>query len=333
MKINAEGGELVLQDELGNTVIIPKDKRTEVLDLIDKKQSIQHVLEKLPLMEQYAEDGSIIPPDKKVKIQGADGRVTEYSTNSPEYRDLYKKGVITRYDKANDTYVGQSLPEVSIGTSKPNYMKYQEEYEINTPKSDKVAKYLKSPLAVSLGNTPERYPKRLDFEYEQEKNKYTAGKIKDEAYKKTMLLNKLETSGNLSAPSFTSKEKEYLKKYNPEALRKDDYLATRQQTSVDKLYPTVNDKAQAFTSFLSLALPATKLGQLAGITNVGLEVAKPDRNAAEAILGLLPYGKTSVKGAKTFFHYADKAFDVTDLLPEDVKKEIQKQQQIADKNE
>lgn len=328
MKINAEGGELILKDEFDNVVIIPKDRRNDVLELLKSNQSINHIVDKLPLMEQYADDGSLIPPDKKVKIQGVDGKVKEYDTASPEYKDLYRKGVITRYDKPTDTYTGSQLPEISISASKPNYMKYGEEYETNSPKSNKVAEYLKSPLAVSLGNTPEKYPKRLDYEYEVEKNKYVSGKVKDEKYRQAYLLNKIDPK---ALPSFSDKEKELVRKYNPEALRQDDYRANRMQKSVDEVYPTVNDKAQALTSFMSLAFPATKFGKLAGLANVGLETAKSDRDVKEIVLGLLPYGKTTVKGAKTFFHYADKAYDVTDLLPDSVKEEMEKRQLIADK--
>lgn len=60
--IEAEGGELILSNEVGDHIIIPKDKRSEVLSLIEKKDfgAIDKIALTLPVDADYAEDGTIV---------------------------------------------------------------------------------------------------------------------------------------------------------------------------------------------------------------------------------------------------------------------------------
>ena len=62
MRIEAENNELVLSNEYGDTIIIPKNRREEVLGYLEKGDhgAIDKVASELPLMENYAEDGSLI---------------------------------------------------------------------------------------------------------------------------------------------------------------------------------------------------------------------------------------------------------------------------------
>lgn len=61
MEINAEGGEITLQNENGDVAIIPKIHRQKVLGWIKNGdyKSIDELVGTLPTMEDYAEDGSI----------------------------------------------------------------------------------------------------------------------------------------------------------------------------------------------------------------------------------------------------------------------------------
>lgn len=63
MNIEAEGGELILKNKAGDHVIIPKKYRKEVQDMIDEgcNDCIDALVDTLPAMKDYAEDGSLIP--------------------------------------------------------------------------------------------------------------------------------------------------------------------------------------------------------------------------------------------------------------------------------
>lgn len=62
INIEAEGSELVLKNKAGDYVIIPKKYRLEVQDMIKENchGCIDKLVETLPVMEDYAEDGTIV---------------------------------------------------------------------------------------------------------------------------------------------------------------------------------------------------------------------------------------------------------------------------------
>lgn len=71
MNIEAEGGELILKNKAGDYVIIPKKYRLEVQDMIKENchGCVDKLVETLPVMEDYAEDGSLLPDwDKVVSV-------------------------------------------------------------------------------------------------------------------------------------------------------------------------------------------------------------------------------------------------------------------------
>jgi hypothetical protein len=67
MKIEVEDRELFLVNEAGDKVIIPKDKAAWVKEKLKEgcHGCIDKLVETLPVMEDYADDGSLIPDDKK----------------------------------------------------------------------------------------------------------------------------------------------------------------------------------------------------------------------------------------------------------------------------
>ena len=69
INIEAEGNELVLKNEAGDYVIIPKKYRKEVQDMIKDgcHGCIDALVETLPVMEDYAQDGSLLPDWDKIK--------------------------------------------------------------------------------------------------------------------------------------------------------------------------------------------------------------------------------------------------------------------------
>ena len=69
INIEAEGNELVLKNKADDYVIIPKKYRLEVQDMIKDgcHECIDVLVETLPVMEDYEEDGSLLPDWNKVK--------------------------------------------------------------------------------------------------------------------------------------------------------------------------------------------------------------------------------------------------------------------------
>lgn len=67
--IEVEGGEIAIRNSHGDLVIIPKDKRDWVKQKLSEgcHSCIDILVETLPVMEDYAEDGSLIPNWDKVK--------------------------------------------------------------------------------------------------------------------------------------------------------------------------------------------------------------------------------------------------------------------------
>ena len=61
LNIEAEGKELILKNKAGDYVIIPKKYRTEVQGMIKDgcHGCIDSLVETLPVMSDYAEDGSL----------------------------------------------------------------------------------------------------------------------------------------------------------------------------------------------------------------------------------------------------------------------------------
>jgi hypothetical protein len=71
LNINVEDGEIIIQNEAGDYAIIPKDKRKEFMNYInaDCHNCIDKMVSKLPVMANYAQDGTVIsdPGDKWLK--------------------------------------------------------------------------------------------------------------------------------------------------------------------------------------------------------------------------------------------------------------------------
>jgi len=175
--IEVEGGEIAILNSHGDLAIIPKDKRDWVKQKLSEgcHDCIDSLVETLPVASDYAQDGSVYPPNKKVKIN-QNNQIKEYAIISNEYRDLYNSGKLMSYDENTDTYIATPLKEVTITAEVPQWLKYKRDYEKINPKSDYINSYL-TPFAKSLGNTETNYPKRLDDEYEQKSLDYVSEQL------------------------------------------------------------------------------------------------------------------------------------------------------------
>lgn len=130
INVNVEGSELILKNKAGDYVIIPKKYRLEVQDMIKEKcyGCIDKLVETLPVMEDYAQDGSVFPNNKIVKVN-QNNEVKEYNTSSKEYRDLYNSGKLMNYDKNTDTYIATPLEEVTVTAEAPQWAKDKMQFE------------------------------------------------------------------------------------------------------------------------------------------------------------------------------------------------------------
>lgn len=128
--IEVEGGEIAILNSHGDLAIIPKDKRNWVKQKLSEgcHTCIDDLVETLPVASQYAQDGSVYPPNKKVKIN-QDNQIKEYDINSSEYKDLYNSGKLMSYDKNTDTYSATPLPEVTITAERPQWAKDKMQFE------------------------------------------------------------------------------------------------------------------------------------------------------------------------------------------------------------
>jgi hypothetical protein len=106
MKINAENKELVVKNKKGDIAIIPVIHRKRVLELLEKGDhtGLDRLIEKLPVREDYAEDGTLVTTDP----------VPKKETKSPNYT----KAIFTpdQYKQLENEYL-----------SNPKYIKYSAE--------------------------------------------------------------------------------------------------------------------------------------------------------------------------------------------------------------
>ena len=124
IKVEAEHNELILENSHGDKVIIPANKRNWVKQKLSEgcHNCIDSLVETLPVASQYAQDGSVYPPNKKVKVN-QDNQIKEYDINSNEYKDLYNSGKLMSYDKNTDTYIATPLKETTITAEAPQWLK------------------------------------------------------------------------------------------------------------------------------------------------------------------------------------------------------------------
>jgi hypothetical protein len=107
INVEAEGLELILKNKAGDYVIIPKKHRSDVQNMLKKGQHdrIDNLVATLPLMEDYAEDGSLY---------------SEYLTPDPPV-------------KSEITYSGGDLPEVQVQAQAPSWVKHKKQYVKDNP--------------------------------------------------------------------------------------------------------------------------------------------------------------------------------------------------------
>ena len=124
LNIEAEGSELILKNKAGDHVIIPKKYRREVQDMLKENchNCIDALVETLPVMADYAEDGSLLPDWEKVK-----------STLNP------KNWGVSDYTDKGDFNTAYSSARQAAETE---FMWNGKRYSTDIPQSNKLNKYI-----------------------------------------------------------------------------------------------------------------------------------------------------------------------------------------------
>ena len=245
IKVEAEHNELILENSHGDKVIIPANKRNWVKQKLSEgcHNCIDSLVETLPVASQYAGDGSVYPPNKKVKVN-QDNQIKEYDISSQEYKDLYNSGKLMSYDKNTDTYIATPLKEVTVTAEAPQWLKYKREYEKNNPKKDYINQYL-TPFAKSLGNTETNYPKRLDDEYDN--NLYSS--YIDKLYNDFSFEFSDKEQELVDKYSKTERDKsayKYFKEKNQDKKWQDEYIEATKDITFDTIVDQLPDIAKKF---------------------------------------------------------------------------------------
>ncbi|RTL05529.1 hypothetical protein EKK58_07710 [Candidatus Dependentiae bacterium] len=84
MRINAQGGELVLRNEHGDTIIVPRERRKEAMKALlkDDHRAIDSLALQLPKAESYAAGGTVL--DGQDPLEGMMGPETTITAKRPE---------------------------------------------------------------------------------------------------------------------------------------------------------------------------------------------------------------------------------------------------------
>ena len=297
IKIEAEGSELVLKNKAGDYVIIPKKYRTEVQDMLKDgcHGCIDNLVDTLPVMEDYAEDGSLYPEEPVI------------NPNSPI-----------------------KLPEVTVKAEAPTYIKYKQAWEKENPFD--IDKYVEDRFNNPVGREAikrinERGWKKI---LRQEGLKKRQAEL-DEAIKMGLLYQRFNPQGkddiSIADEQFSKRygtsphryrydnDSEYRKYYEQQARNatsKIDYSSTdlRRKDIVAPnnmwMYPNLTgENKKAMTDFsnevIGMALPIPGLdamGKIPSVFKVGKNLIKPVSkvvNKTDDVIKLYHYTNSPLK--------------------------------------
>lgn len=146
MKIEVEDRELFLVNEAGDKVIIPKDKAAWVKEKLKEgcHGCIDKLVETLPVMEDYAEDGSLIPDDEK-KITFKYKPYTAVQDNTY----VAPKVITSLKQKEKQQFISREQPVLKADTRTEQQRKRAQEYTesvLNPSISTQIGEALQKPL-------------------------------------------------------------------------------------------------------------------------------------------------------------------------------------------
>jgi hypothetical protein len=168
-QIEVEGGELAIRNSHGDIVIIPKKNRIEVEGMIKDKcwSCVDAFVDTLPVMADYAEDGSLIIDWGKIKskLNPYNWGVDDY-TDKGDFNSAYfsakkegKKEFMWNNKRYNVYYAGTPRQEVGkygINNKEINPLEINHPVQVN--KYDPLKKYVPGHIEAQLTDYSENNP-------------------------------------------------------------------------------------------------------------------------------------------------------------------------------
>ena len=208
INVEAENLELILENSNGDKVIIPANKRNWVKQKLSEgcHDCIDSLVETLPVASQYAQDGSVYPPNTKVKVN-ENNQIKEYDISSPEYKNLYDSGKLMSYDKNTDTYIATPLKEVIITAEAPQWLKDKRKYESQYSRDwyiDNIMPKFSRGMGISANNM---HPNNI-----KEYDSYINDKVVEDIFKRKPTFDNDYSNDRLKTlQGFSQKELELIK--------------------------------------------------------------------------------------------------------------------------
>lgn len=143
INIEAEGNELVLKNKAGDYVIVPKKYRLEVQDMIKENchDCIDKLVETLPVMEDYASDGSIMPNDNEDNFK--------YKSYTAAQDNTYVASRVVKEQNKKQQFVPRERPVLKADTRTDQERGIAQKYTeavLNPSISTQIGETLQKPL-------------------------------------------------------------------------------------------------------------------------------------------------------------------------------------------
>lgn len=325
--VNVEDGEIAIRNSHGDLAIIPKDKRDWVKQKLSEgcHDCIDSLVETLPVASQYAQDGSVYPPNTKVKVSH-NNQIKEYDISSPEYRDLYNSGKLMSYDKTTDTYSATPLKEVTITAEAPQWLKDKRRYEFEFTKDmfiDKNMPKFSRAMGVSANNMHPNNVKEYDNIINDKvaesilKRNLKVGTSANDRLKWYNSLSEKEreiVNNSYSADKFSPAVRAYMESQSNEAKK---YGILETFRDADKLAQSVEGTPERFrifpnaeNNYENYVNPLMWIGDMAkGLGNVSKDIKEENYlKAAGSVASPLLGGALGGLGAKTTGQFIKNTF-------------------------
>jgi len=327
INVEAENLELILENSHGDKVIIPANKRNWVKQKLSEgcHTCIDSLVETLPVASQYAQDGSVYPPNTKVKVN-QDNQIKEYDISSPEYKDLYNTGKLMNYDKNTDTYIATPLKEVTVTAEAPQWSKDKRNLEKQYSKDwyidNNMPKFSRS-MGVSANNM---HPNNVK-QYEEFINNKVAesilkrnSKVGSSNNERLAWYNSLSekerdiVNNSYSADKFSPAVRAYMESQSNEAKK---YGILETFRDIDKLAQSVEGTPERFrifpnaeNNYENYVNPLMWIGDMAkGLGNVPKDIKEKNYlKATSSIISPLLGGALGGLGAKTTGQFVKNTF-------------------------
>jgi hypothetical protein len=227
INIEAEGSELILRNKAGDYVIIPKKYRTEVQGMIKDgcHGCIDALVDTLPVMADYAPDGSLIPATPNSYLAP---KPNKYATFNPS---------TSSSATTPQSYLAPTPKVIDVTLPKTKEQINQEALE---EMAKKVREVGQKPVTTPIDNTRVANPDILDIENKTKIQQETAKNIQNDAI--------AVKSGLMNEGEFRQKWGTSLHRYNQETDINYAQQAEKNAKKTQSLYGKVDFPSTDFRS-------------------------------------------------------------------------------------